>query len=140
MQIFELMKIESTYLYISNWVFTINSSTDNKIVFWSFLGRDFICRSEKKSTLSVKLFIYFWLQKYPIFWTYNEQILFFAPVCPDCPVLYDCFDHDYGNSSDSSNNASDLGHSKSHQVLIRRKKSFSLNTFLPVGQRAIPED
>ena len=42
LQIFELMKIESKYLDISNCVFTMNCSTDKKIVFWSFLGRDFI--------------------------------------------------------------------------------------------------
>ena len=46
-QIFELMEIESKYLDISNSVFTMNSSTDKKIVFWSFLGRDFIYMWEK---------------------------------------------------------------------------------------------
>ena len=43
LQIFELMKIESKYLDISNCVFTMNCSTEKKIVFWSFLGRDLIC-------------------------------------------------------------------------------------------------
>ena len=43
LQIFELMKIESKYLDISNCVFTMNCSTEKKIVSWSFLGRDFIC-------------------------------------------------------------------------------------------------
>ena len=42
LQIFELMKIESKYLDISNCVFTMNCSTGKKIVFWSFLGQDFI--------------------------------------------------------------------------------------------------
>ena len=43
MQIFGFMKNQSKYLVISNCVFTMNCSTDKKIVFWSFLGRDFIC-------------------------------------------------------------------------------------------------
>ena len=33
----------SKHLGISNCVFTMNCSTWQKIVFWSFLGRDFIC-------------------------------------------------------------------------------------------------
>ena len=47
LQIFELMKIESKYLDISNCIFTMNCSTDKKIIFWSFSGRDFICRRKK---------------------------------------------------------------------------------------------
>ena len=46
-QIFELIKIVSKYLDISNCVFTMNSSSEKKIVFWSFIGQDFICRGEK---------------------------------------------------------------------------------------------
>ena len=36
LQIFELMKIESKYLDVSNCVFTMNCSTDKKIVFGLF--------------------------------------------------------------------------------------------------------
>ena len=74
-QIFELIKIESKYLDISNCVFTMNCSTDKKIVFWSFLGRDFICMWEKFQRCQSSNSSF--LQKYPIFWTTNVQILFF---------------------------------------------------------------
>ena len=41
-QIFELIKIEANIWILQNCVFTMNCSTDKKIVFWSFLGRGFI--------------------------------------------------------------------------------------------------
>ena len=76
LQIFELMKIESKYLDISNCVFTMNCSTDKKIVFWSFLGRDFIYMWEKFQHCQSSNSSY--LQKYPIFSTTNVPLLFFC--------------------------------------------------------------
>ena len=85
LQIFELMKIESKYLDISNCVFTMNCSTDKKIVFWSFLWRDFICMWEKFQRCQSSNSSF--LQKYPIFWTTNVQILFFwLNICIFTPV------------------------------------------------------
>jgi len=75
LQIFELMKIESKYLDISNCVFTMNCSTEKKIVFWSFLGRDLICMWEKFQRCQSSNSSF--LTKYPIFWTTNVQLLFF---------------------------------------------------------------
>ena len=75
-QIFELIKIESKYLDISNCVFTMNCSTDKKIVFWSFLGRDFIYMWEKFQHCQSSNSSY--LQKYPIFSTTNVPLLFFC--------------------------------------------------------------
>ena len=76
LQIFELMKIESKYLDISNCVFTMNCSTDKKIIFWSFLGRDFIYMWEKFQHCQSSNSSY--LQKYPIFSTTNVPLLFFC--------------------------------------------------------------
>ena len=75
----------SKYLDISNCVFTMNCSTDKKIVFWSFLGLDFICIREKFQRCQSSNSSF--LQKYPIFWTTNMQILFFClTVCIFTPV------------------------------------------------------
>ena len=67
--IFGFMKILSKYLDILNCVFTMNSSTEKKIVFWSFIGQDFIRRLFK------------------FFWTTNMHILFFwLNICIFTPV------------------------------------------------------
>ena len=72
----------SKYLDISNCVFTMNCSTEKKIVFWSFLGRDFICMWEKFQSSQSSNSGY--LQKYPIFSTTNVPILF---LCLDICIF-----------------------------------------------------
>ena len=72
----------SKYLDISNCVFTMNCSTEKKIVFWSFLGRDFICMWEKFQSSQSSNSGY--LQKYPIFSTTNDPILF---LCLDICIF-----------------------------------------------------
>ena len=84
-QIFELMKIESVYFDFSNCVFTMNYSTAKKIVFWSFLGRDFICMWEKFQHCQSSNSSF--LPKYPMCWTTNVQMIFFwLNICIFTPV------------------------------------------------------
>ena len=60
----------------------MNCSTEKKIVFWSFLGRDFICMWEKFQSSQSSNSGY--LQKYPIFSTTNVPILF---LCLDICIF-----------------------------------------------------
>ena len=84
-QIFELIKIEANIWILQNCVFTMNCSTDKKIVFWSFLGRGFIYMWEKFQRCQSSNSCF--LQKCPTFWTDNMQILFFSlNICIFTPV------------------------------------------------------
>merc|ERR1711928_275081 len=51
LQIFELMKFESKYLDISNCIFTMNCSTEKKIVFWYFVEQFHLSQSSNSSFL-----------------------------------------------------------------------------------------
>ena len=76
LQIFELMKIESKYLDISNCVFTMNCSTDKKIVFGLFQGGTSSTCEKKFQHCQSSNSSY--LQKYPIFSTTYVPLLFFC--------------------------------------------------------------
>ena len=74
--IFGFMKILSKYLDILNCVFTMNSSTEKKIVFCFFYGTGLHLYVRKVSSFSVMLFMF--LHEYTTFWTTNVQISFFC--------------------------------------------------------------